>query len=290
MEYLNSLDAAFLEVEDADPHVALAIGTVTVLDGPAPAQAELLAVLGRRLVSVPRFGQRVRRTPMDVTRPEWVDDPAFDLSYHVRRAALPAPGDDDALCRLVARVMALRLDRDWPLWECWVVEGLAGGRWAVVMKVHHCLADGMSGRHLYDILTDSVAAATRRPVTAPPQLRARPRRRVVVGTVNDVLTLPLRLLRSVLGVIGGAQRLATELLTPAAATSLTGPRCTTSVRSARCSAPRSTTWRWPWSHGRSGPCWSAVANGHCPTRCVPWCRYPPGQTALNRSWTTECQS
>jgi diacylglycerol O-acyltransferase len=90
----------------------------------------------------------------DLGRPFWVDDDRFDIRYHIRRTALPAPGDDEALCQLVARVMSQRLDRDRPLWECWVVEGLPGGRWAVVSKVHHCMADGIAGRQLHDLFFD----------------------------------------------------------------------------------------------------------------------------------------
>ncbi|MDV6014677.1 wax ester/triacylglycerol synthase family O-acyltransferase [Haloechinothrix sp. LS1_15] len=223
MEYLSALDAAFLEVEDADPHVSLAIGAVTVLDGPAPGQAELLSALGERLAAVPRFGQRVRRAPLDVIRPAWADDPEFDLSYHVRRAALPAPGDDATLCCFVARVMEQRLDRDHPLWECWIVEGLTGGHWAVVMKVHHCLADGIAGQRLYDFFADQGQVQESAPVISMPQCRARGLRHDIVDSVTSVVNLPLGVIRSLPDVISGAQRLVTGLVRPSTPTSLLGP-------------------------------------------------------------------
>ncbi|HEX6873711.1 MAG TPA: wax ester/triacylglycerol synthase family O-acyltransferase, partial [Micromonosporaceae bacterium] len=154
MEHLTPLDAAFLDMEDEDEHASLAIASVAVVEGPPPTQAEFLDLLRGRLPLVPRYRQKVRQLPLDLGQPVWVDDPAFDLTFHVRRTALPAPGDDAALCRLVSRVMSQRLDRDHPLWESWVIEGLAGGRWAVLTKVHHCMADGISGNELYRIMFD----------------------------------------------------------------------------------------------------------------------------------------
>lgn len=214
MARLSTLDAAFLAAEDADSHASLAIGSVTVIDGPAPAQSDLMAAIRERLATVPRVAQKVHTTPLDLEQPAWVDDPDFDLGYHLRRTALPAPGDDAALCRLVSRVMSTHLDRERPLWECWVVEGLAGGRWAVLMKVHHCMADGVSGVRLYDLVTD-----------APPvsnSLAARPPQPPPAGD-GLWLTWPLRLTRSAVGVLGGIERLAADLLSPAKPTSLSGP-------------------------------------------------------------------
>jgi WS/DGAT/MGAT family acyltransferase len=151
---LTPLDVAFLDAEDGERHTSMAIGTVAVLAGPAPTHEEFVAGLGARLGRLPRYRQRLRAVPFDLGRPVWVDDEAFDIGYHVRRTALPAPGDDAALARLLGRVMSQRLDRDRPLWECWVAEGLAGGRWAVISKVHHCMADGISGMALYDAFFD----------------------------------------------------------------------------------------------------------------------------------------
>jgi diacylglycerol O-acyltransferase / wax synthase len=154
MEHLSPLDAAFLHAEDEDRHASLAIASVAMFDGPAPSQDAIIAAVGGRLPLVPRYRQKIRKVPFDLGHSVWVDDPHFDLAFHIRRTAVPAPGDEQALCRLIARVMSQRLDRDRPLWEAWVVEGLAGGRWAMLSKVHHCLADGLSGNQLYRLLFD----------------------------------------------------------------------------------------------------------------------------------------
>ncbi|MFI7680425.1 wax ester/triacylglycerol synthase family O-acyltransferase [Actinophytocola sp. NPDC049390] len=160
MERLGPLDAAFLALEDSDRHASLAIASVAVLSGPAPGQEEYVAAIGPRFAAIRRARQRVLRVPFDLGAPVWADDPDFDVGYHFRRTAVPAPGDDEALHRLVARIMAQRLDRDRPLWECWVIEGLAGDRWAVLTKLHHCMADGVSGTRLYHaIFADTPAAA-----------------------------------------------------------------------------------------------------------------------------------
>ncbi|RSM49320.1 wax ester/triacylglycerol synthase family O-acyltransferase [Actinoplanes sp. ATCC 53533] len=163
MEYLSPLDASFLDVEDEDPHASLAIASIAVLDGPPPGQAEFAEAIRARLPLVPRYRQKVRRVPFNLGRPVWVDDPDFDLDFHLRRTALVAPGDDAALQRLVGRVMTQRLDRERPLWEDWLIEGLPGGRWAVLSKVHHCMIDGISGNELYRLICDT-GPKPRRPV------------------------------------------------------------------------------------------------------------------------------
>lgn len=163
MDYLSPLDASFLDVEDEDPHASLAIASIAVLDGPPPSQAEFAEAIRARLPLVPRYRQKVRRVPFNLGRPIWADDPDFDLDFHLRRTALAAPGDDAALQRLVGRVMSQRLDRERPLWEDWLIEGLAGGRWAVLSKVHHCMIDGISGNELYRLICDT-SVKPRRPV------------------------------------------------------------------------------------------------------------------------------
>ncbi|MCU7729505.1 wax ester/triacylglycerol synthase family O-acyltransferase [Actinoplanes sp. KI2] len=155
MDYLSPLDASFLDVEDEDPHASLAISSVAVLDGPAPSQAEFAEAIRGRLALVPRYRQKVRRVPFNLGCPRWVDDPDFDLDFHLRRTALTAPGDDAALERLIGRVMSQRLDRDRPLWEDWLIEGLSGGRWALLSKVHHCMLDGVTGNELYRLICDA---------------------------------------------------------------------------------------------------------------------------------------
>ena len=160
MEQLTTLDAGFLEAEDSDRHVSLAIGGLAVMDGPAPDYDVLVATLAERVPSIPRFTQVLHTHLFDLGAPEWVDDARFDIAHHVHRRALPQPGDDAALFRLVAEIMERRLDRDRPLWECWIIEGLAEGRWAMLTKLHHCIADGISATHVLTGLCDGTDAAT----------------------------------------------------------------------------------------------------------------------------------
>lgn len=153
MDRLSILDAEFLHLEDGIAH--LHIAGVSVFEGPPPALDGLERVLAAKLHRIPRYRQRVRFVPFELGRPVWVDDPHFNLSYHVRHTALPAPGGDAELCRLMARLMSQRLDRDRPLWEAWVVEGLDADRWALISKVHHCMVDGISGVDLLAAVLDS---------------------------------------------------------------------------------------------------------------------------------------
>ena len=119
-------------------------------------------------LSVPRFRQVLRTQPLDLGAPQWVDDPNVDISHHVRRAALPRPGDDAALFRWVAEVMERRLDRDRPLWECWIVDRLQHNRWAILMKIHHCIADGIAATYMLARLCDDGGAGTFATRSVPP--------------------------------------------------------------------------------------------------------------------------
>jgi diacylglycerol O-acyltransferase / wax synthase len=155
MEHLSALDAGFLEVEDSDPHVNLAIAGVSIVTGPAPRYDELVAAFAERVHAIPRCTQMLHTHPLDLGSPGWVDDAHFDISHHVHRAALPEPGGDAELFQLIANVMQHRLDRDRPLWECWVIEGLTDNRWAILMKLHHCIADGIATSQMLAKLSDS---------------------------------------------------------------------------------------------------------------------------------------
>lgn len=152
MDRLRMLDAEFLHLEDgvAPMHIAGAC----VFADPPPTLDELSDLIASKLHRIPRYRQRVRTLPFELGRPVWVDDPHFDLGYHVRHTALPAPGDDEKFCSLMGRLMSLPLDRARPLWETWLVEGLEGGRWALVFKVHHCMVDGIAGVALLGVLLD----------------------------------------------------------------------------------------------------------------------------------------
>lgn len=152
MDRLRALDAEFLHLEDGLVHMHIA--GACVFDDPPPTASDVEALVASKLHLIPRYRQRVRTVPCELGRPVWVDDPHFDLGYHLRHTALPAPGDDGAFCRLMGRLMSQPLDRQRPLWEVWLVEGLEGGRWALVFKVHHCMVDGIAGVELLTVMLD----------------------------------------------------------------------------------------------------------------------------------------
>jgi WS/DGAT/MGAT family acyltransferase len=148
-ERLSAMDALFLDLEDQNSHMH--IGSVALFAAKplhnAAGGVDIERVsrhLEATLLHHPRFRQRLAYVP-GLGRPVWIDDTTFNLHYHVRHTCLPAPGDERLLKRLAGRVMSQQLDRGKPLWELWLVEGVAGDRFAVITKLHHCLADGLSG-------------------------------------------------------------------------------------------------------------------------------------------------
>jgi WS/DGAT/MGAT family acyltransferase len=155
MERLGPLDAVFVEAENEDRHTSMAIASVAVVEGPMPSYEEFVGAIESRLPLVPRYRQRMREVPFRLGPPVWVDSPDFDIRRHIKETALPAPGGDDELFAAMAQIMGSRLDRDHPLWEYWVIDGVAGGRWALVSKVHHCMVDGVSGTDLYRVMFDT---------------------------------------------------------------------------------------------------------------------------------------
>jgi diacylglycerol O-acyltransferase / wax synthase len=148
---LTALDAAFLHLEDAGP-AHMHVAAVFVFTGEPPAYDDLCDALEARLALVPRYRQKLAPVPLGQGRPTWIDDPHFNIRYHVRHSALPAPGDEAALKRLAGRAFAQRLDRNKPLWEVHLVEGLQGDRFALVSKTHHALVDGISGVDITSVL------------------------------------------------------------------------------------------------------------------------------------------
>jgi WS/DGAT/MGAT family acyltransferase len=162
LQRLSPQDASFLHLEDAVSHMH--IGSVAILEGPPPGYEALSRMVRAHLPSVPRYRQKVHFVPIALGRPVWVDDPHFNLGYHLRRTALPPPGGDEELRNLVGRVMSQQLDRGKPLWEMWIIEGLSEGRWGFITKLHHCMVDGVSGTELLTVILDS----ERDPKLAPP--------------------------------------------------------------------------------------------------------------------------
>jgi diacylglycerol O-acyltransferase len=150
---LSPLDSSFLHLEDRVSHMH--IGSIAIFEGPEPPFEKFVAMVEGKLPLVPRYRQVVREVPLELGRPVWVDDPDFNIDYHVRHTALPAPGGEEELRRLVGRVMSQQLDRTKPLWEIWVVQGLDEGRWAMVAKTHHAMVDGVSGTELLAVIMDT---------------------------------------------------------------------------------------------------------------------------------------
>jgi len=130
------------------------IGGVLIFEGPPPDFNDFLNHIRSRLHLVPRYRQKLATPPLETGRQLWVDDPDFNIEYHVRHTALPGPGSEEQLFLLAARIASQQLDRAKPLWENWLVEGLEGDRWALISKTHHSLVDGVSGVDLATVLFD----------------------------------------------------------------------------------------------------------------------------------------
>src|SRR5947209_8920123 len=152
LDRLSSTDASFLHQEGHASHMH--IGGVLIFEGPSPKFEDFLDHVRGRLHLVPRYRQKLANPPLETGRPLWVDDPSFNLEYHVRHTALPPPGTEQQLWRLTARIHSQQLDRARPLWESWLVEGLADDRFALIFKTHHSLVDGVSGVDLASVLFD----------------------------------------------------------------------------------------------------------------------------------------
>ena len=150
MERMNALDAGFFFSEDA--RAPLHIASVTVLEGPAPTLEELTELTAAKLDQLPRYRQRVRTVPFGLGLPFWADDERFDLAHHIRHTAVPPPGGPDELRDTAGRILSQPLDMHRSPWEIWLIEGLAEGRWALVMKVHHCVVDGVGAADLMTVL------------------------------------------------------------------------------------------------------------------------------------------
>jgi diacylglycerol O-acyltransferase / wax synthase len=152
LDRLTPIDASFLHQEG--PHSHMHVGGLTIIEGPPPAMEEFLEQIRRRLHLVPRYRHKLASTALDSGRPVWIDDPSFNLEYHVRHTALPTPGGWEQLRGLTARIFSQQLDRSKPLWEMWLIEGLEDDRFALISKTHHALIDGIAGVDLATVLFD----------------------------------------------------------------------------------------------------------------------------------------
>ena len=166
-ERLSALDQTFLAFETANApmHVALTgifePGSLATEDGGVDID-RIRRHIGSRLRFIPRYRQRVVTLPL-LNDAIWIDDMSFDLGYHVRHASLPRPGGERQLQRRCAEILERALDRRRPLWELWIIEGLEGGRFAMVAKVHHCMVDGIAGIDLLAALLGTEPTETIEP-------------------------------------------------------------------------------------------------------------------------------
>ncbi len=196
---LTALDNSFLILEK--PNQYTHVGSTQVFEaGPlrrddGGIDFEAIRDAHERLLHrIPRYRQVLRWTPVEGT-PVWVDDHDFEIDYHLRHTALPKPGSDAQLKKLAARIMQQHLDRDRPLWESWVVEGLSGNRFALISKVHHCMIDGVSGVDLLQILLSTESEVT---LPDPPAYVPRPQPtplELLRDEITRRITLPLRAVR-----------------------------------------------------------------------------------------------
>src|ERR1700744_6001954 len=160
MQQLTGLDAAFLT--RASPGACGPVGRVSLLDPPRGGEAlpveRLTELIESRLPLAPLFRRRLVEVPFGLDQPYWIEDPDFDIEFHVRELALPAPGDDRQLAIQAARLHARPLDRRRPLWEIYLIHGLQGGRQGLYTKVHHAAIDGVSGNDLLAALMGTAPA------------------------------------------------------------------------------------------------------------------------------------
>ena len=197
---LTSLDASFLYLEEST--TAMHVGSVMVFQPPRDGfdYDQLVDIIESRIGAIPRFRQKVRDVPGRIANPVWVDDEAFDMSYHVRRAGLPRPGSDEQLQDFVARVQPRKLDRTRPLWEVYLVEGLHDGRFAIVTKTHYSLIDGVNALDIAHVIVDAVKGEGEgaEPVPWEPS-RAPSSAELLTGAVIDAVRRPTQVVDLVRG-------------------------------------------------------------------------------------------
>jgi WS/DGAT/MGAT family acyltransferase len=247
MQRMSAQDASFLHIEsDSAP---MHVGGVSIFEGPPPSFDDVLGRVAAKLPLVPRYRQVVRFVPLDISRPVWVDDPHFNLPYHVRRTALPSPGGDAELRLLVSRVMSQNLDRAKPLWEMWMVEGLDEGRWALVSKVHHAMVDGIASTDLLTVLLDREREPAPAGETEPWEPGPEPSSAQLLA---DALADRARNPAAAAGQLGGALRAPRQLagLVRDTTRGLVGFAGVARPADSSLNGPLSPHRRWTWARGR----------------------------------------
>ncbi|MCW2776818.1 MAG: hypothetical protein JWN17_543 [Frankiales bacterium] len=205
VDRLSSLDVSFLYMET--PTTAMHVGGVAVFQPPESGfdYDRLVELISQRIALVPRYRQKVRSVPGRIANPVWVDDEDFDVTYHVRRSALPRPGTDAQLRELVGRLMSRQLDRNRPLWEIYLVEGVEGGKVAVITKTHHAMVDGVSAVDIGTVILDLTPTPREvpdddwRPRRAPGALS------LVGGAVGELVARPTAAVDAVRTAVGDAR-------------------------------------------------------------------------------------
>ncbi|HEX6919795.1 MAG TPA: wax ester/triacylglycerol synthase family O-acyltransferase [Actinomycetes bacterium] len=194
---LSPLDVSFLYFEE--PTTPMHVGSVAIFQAPEEGfdYERLVQLIKDRIAFVPRYRQRVRWVPGRIANPVWVDDEHFDITYHVRRSALPRPGNDEQLFELVARVQSRRLDRNRPLWEMYLVEGLSDDRFAIITKTHHAVVDGVGAVDIGQVILDTTPEGrdtpqdTWRPAAEPSWAE------LVAGAVGETVRRPTAVVETV---------------------------------------------------------------------------------------------
>jgi diacylglycerol O-acyltransferase / wax synthase len=202
---LSGLDASFLHMEQGPAHMHVA--STSIFEGSPPSHDEFRDHIASRLHLVPRFRQKLRFVPYGQGRPVWVDDPQLNLDYHVRHTALPPPGSEVELRNLAARIFSQRLDRSKPVWEMWLVEGLEGGRFAVIGKSHHCLVDGVSGVDISTVMYDLEPEPEAQPQPPPWIPRPEPSdAQLLADALLERATSPREMVRGVRALLRGPRQ------------------------------------------------------------------------------------
>lgn len=209
---LSPADASFYRLENtATP---MYVGSLSILRRPRSGLSyeTLLATVEQRLPQIPRYRQKVREVSVGMARPVWIDDRDFDITYHVRRSALPSPGSDEQLHELIARLAARPLDKSRPLWEMYLVEGLAKNRIALYTKSHQALINGMSALEINHVIADR----TRKPPPFPEDIwipeRDPGNTRLVLGAIGDWIVGPGAQLQAVSSTVAGLATSSTQLV------------------------------------------------------------------------------
>ncbi len=192
---LSTLDYSFLSLERGE--LPMHMGSLMVFEGPAPTYEEFREAIANRLDLLPRYRQRVREVPMQLNAPIWVDDPHFQLDYHLRHIALPPPGGEEQLQAITSQLLDQRLDLSRPLWEAWLIVGIDGDNWAVLNKTHHAMVDGLGGTDMIEAIMDPEPGNTE-PKTSDWLPKSEPgNSSLLTAALTDLIKEPIRTIEQV---------------------------------------------------------------------------------------------